>query len=318
MLIAALSWLGRQGTRATAALVILGIALPSVGMLVRPYVSHAVFALLVISFLRIDVVRLAAYVRRPSLVLLAVTWSALAVPLLFAAAARLLALGPQSHELFIGLMLQGITSPMMAAPALAALMGLDATLVLITMVASTVLVPLTAPVFAHLLIGPELRIEPWALAHKLLFLLAGSAFSGVVLRKLIGAARIERYRQGIDGVNIIVLYVFVAAIMGGVAAGFAAAPGRTLLFTAIAFAASAALLIATVAVFWAAGRRRAVSLGFTVSQRNLGLMLAAAGSVLPEATWLYIAVSQLPIYLSPQLLKPCVKWMRAHEEDAIP
>jgi BASS family bile acid:Na+ symporter len=31
-----LSWLGRQGTRAVAALVVIGIALPSIGAILKP------------------------------------------------------------------------------------------------------------------------------------------------------------------------------------------------------------------------------------------------------------------------------------------
>jgi hypothetical protein len=39
----------------------------------------------------------------------------------------------------------------------------------------------------------------------------------------------------------------------------------------------------------------------------MGLMLAATDGVLPGTTWLYFALSQFPIYLSPQLLKPVVR-----------
>jgi hypothetical protein len=44
-----------------------------------------------------------------------------------------------------------------------------------------------------------------------------------------------------------------------------------------------------------------------VSQRNMGLMLAATDGVLPGATWLYFALSQFPIYLSPLMLGPIVR-----------
>ena len=49
----ALVWLGNQGTRAIAALVFFGIAVPPAGELLRPYVTEAVFLLLVASFLRV-------------------------------------------------------------------------------------------------------------------------------------------------------------------------------------------------------------------------------------------------------------------------
>jgi BASS family bile acid:Na+ symporter len=44
-----------------------------------------------------------------------------------------------------------------------------------------------------------------------------------------------------------------------------------------------------------------------VAQRNMGLMLAATEGVLPGLTWLYFALCQFPIYLSPQMLKRIVR-----------
>ena len=45
-----------------------------------------------------------------------------------------LGLDARAPDLFLSLMLQAVAPPMMAVPALAALMGLDATLVLVTLV----------------------------------------------------------------------------------------------------------------------------------------------------------------------------------------
>ena len=38
----------------------------------------------------------------------------------------------------------------------------------------------------------------------------------------------------------------------------------------------------------------------------MGLLVAATPGVLPGLTWLFFALSQFPIYPSPQLLKPIV------------
>jgi BASS family bile acid:Na+ symporter len=51
---AALAWLGRQGTRAVAALVLIGVALPPIDALLKPFVTEAIFGLLFIAFLRVD------------------------------------------------------------------------------------------------------------------------------------------------------------------------------------------------------------------------------------------------------------------------
>lgn len=84
---APLAWVGRQGTRALAALVVIGIAFPALGALARPYVTEAIFLLLCISFLRIDTHALRAYLRRPGLVLAATLWTSVCLPLLFGAIA---------------------------------------------------------------------------------------------------------------------------------------------------------------------------------------------------------------------------------------
>ena len=55
----ALAWLGGQGTRAIAALVFVGVAVPPLGERLKPHVTEAVFLLLCISFLRVDLGRAA-------------------------------------------------------------------------------------------------------------------------------------------------------------------------------------------------------------------------------------------------------------------
>ena len=136
-----LAWLGRQGTRAIAALVFIGIVVPPIGDVLKPFVTEAIFILLCISFMRVDISALRDHLRRPGIILAATGWTTLAVPLIFGVSCLATGLDKHSPDLFLGLMLQAVASPMMAAPALAALMGLDTTLVLITLVTSTALVP---------------------------------------------------------------------------------------------------------------------------------------------------------------------------------
>ncbi|MEA2837800.1 MAG: hypothetical protein QOD89_2350, partial [Bradyrhizobium sp.] len=78
----ALAWLGRQGTRAIAALVVFGIAVPPLGEMLKPYVAEAIFLLLCISFMRVDPAALRDHLRRPGIVLAASAWTMIAVPAL--------------------------------------------------------------------------------------------------------------------------------------------------------------------------------------------------------------------------------------------
>jgi BASS family bile acid:Na+ symporter len=303
----ACAWLGRQGTRALAALVFIGISVPPIGALLKPLVTPAIFLLLCISFMRVDVEALRRHLRRPGIVLAATAWSIVVVPLLVGLGCVAAGIDKHSPDLFLGIMLQSVASPMMAAPAMASLMGLDATLVLVTLVVSTALVPFTAPVFAWLFFGDVLTLSPLALGVKLFAILAGSLLVAAVIRRIAGAAAIVRYRDAIDGVNILLMLVFVTAVMGTVAGSFLADPlmvTAVLLFT---FALYFTLLGLTMVMFRRLGRQHALALGLMVSQRNMGLMLAATAGVLPGATWLYFALSQFPIYITPQLLRPIAR-----------
>ena len=303
----ALAWLGRQGTRAIAALVFIGIALPPIGAVLKPFVTEAIFALLCIAFMRVDVAALRGHLVRPGLVLAATAWTMLVVPLLFGVICRAIGLETRFPDLFLGLMLQAVASPIMAAPAFAALMGLDATLALVTLVASSALTPFTAPLFVHAFVGPALMLSPLALGAKLFAILAGSALVGIAVRRVAGAAAVERHRDAIDGVNVVVLFVFVAAVMENVAARFYAAPVVVLGLGVLAFVVSFAVLGLTAVVFTKAGRQRALVLGLVASQRNMGLMLAATSGALPDLVWVYVGLCQFPIYLAPQLLKPLAR-----------
>jgi hypothetical protein len=309
----ALAWLGGQGTRAVAALVFIGIAVPPVGEWLKPFVTEAIFLLLCISFMRVDIGALREHLRRPGIVLTATAWTTLGVPLLSGASCLATGVDAHSPDLFLALMLQAVASPMMAAPALAALMGLDSTLVLVTLVTSTALVPFTAPLFAYAFFGTALTLSPLGLGLKLLFILTGSLCVAGAIRWSVGVAAILRHKAEIDGLNILVLFVFVAAVMGNVVGGFWADPVRTIELTLLAFAVFFALVGVTALIFRSLGAERALALGLMVSQRNMGLMVAATDGILPGTTWLYFALSQFPIYLSPQLLKPIVAKLSARQ-----
>src|SRR3984885_12789924 len=141
----ALAWLGRQGSCASGADAFIAIAVTPLDALFKPFFPEAIFALLVLAFLRVDTAALRGHIRKPGLVLAATAWTSLVVPTLIGAACLLAHLDVHSPSLFLALMLQAVASPMMAAPAFAAVMGLDATLVLTTLVTATALTPVSAP-----------------------------------------------------------------------------------------------------------------------------------------------------------------------------
>ena len=303
----AFAWIGRQGTRAVAALVFIGIAVPPLGAVLQPYVTEAIFLLLVVAFMRVDVAAVLRHMRRPGIVLAATAWTTLAVPLLVGIVCVASGFDRAVPDLFLGVMLQGVASPIMAGPAFAALMGLDATLVLITLVTSTALVPLTAPLFAYAFLRSVLTLSPLALGLKLFAILGGSLLAAALIRRIVGAAAIERHKEPIDGLNILLMLVFVDVVMGNVAGSFWHAPWQTAGILILSFVIFFAVFGLSVLVLRKIAGANALALGLLVAQRNMGLMLAATEGALPGTTWLYFALAQFPLYMSPQLLRPLVR-----------
>jgi hypothetical protein len=304
---AALSWLGRQGTRAVAASIFIGIMTPPLAALFKPIFPFALFVLLCLAFLRVDPVEVRAHFSRPLAVGAASAWMMIATPLLIGLTLVLLGVSERLPGLYVAMILQAAAPPVISAPTLAALMGLDAALSLATLVVCTAATPLTAPVFAMLFVGPDMAISPVALGAKLLALLVGAAMVAVLVRRFAGRAWIARQGERIDGLSVIALFFFAVGLMDGVLASIFSEPLKVLGLTLLSFALSFGLMALTTIVFARLGMGQALALGLAAGNRNMGLMLAAAGAAVPELTWLYFAVAQLPIYLMPAMLKPLAR-----------
>jgi BASS family bile acid:Na+ symporter len=195
----------------------------------------------------------------------------------------------------------------MSAPAFAALLGLDVALSLTLLVFTVALTPLAAPFFVALYLGAKVQVSPIELGVKLFMLLAGAAAAAAIFRRLAGAAWVERQRERIDGLNVIVLFIFAIALMEEVSARIFTEPLVVFGLLGLSFIISLGIVGATMLVFRPAGLARAFAIGLAAGHRNMGLMLAATGGALPDLTWLYFALAQFPIYLLPYFLSPLAR-----------
>jgi hypothetical protein len=306
-LAAALSWLGRQGTRAIAASIFIGIMVPPLAALLKPIFAYALFVLLCLAFLRVDPAEVRKHFSRPAIVGAAAAWMMLGTPLMIGLTLVAFGVSDRLPGLYVAMILQAAAPPVISAPTLAALMGLDAALSLATLVVCTALTPLTAPIFATLFVGPSMAISPVALGGKLLALLAGAAIVAALVRRFGGNEWVTRQSERIDGLSVIALFFFAVALMDGVLVAILSEPLKMFGLTVLSFALSLGLAALTAFVFARLGAGQALALGLAAGNRNMGLMLAAAGTAVPDLTWLYFAVAQFPIYLMPAMLKPLAR-----------
>jgi predicted Na+-dependent transporter len=305
-----LVWLGRQGTRAIALSLVVGILIPPLAAFLKPAFAVSVFCLMVLAFLRVGPAALREVFARPWLVIAVSLWTMVAIPLVLCPLFQWLGLGAAGREgLLTGLVLQAAAPPVLSATAFSAILGLDAAVSLATLIVTTAMTPLTAPIFVALFAGAALSIDPLSLSLRLAAFLGGAFALAYLLRLLLGATRVTAWRNEIDGATVIMLMIFGIALMDGVTAHALADPKLVLALTALAFALALGLFALTALIFKAAGFRRSVAIGFSGGFRNMAIMLAAGGAA-PDLTWLYFATAQFPIYLMPLLISPLIaRWL---------
>lgn len=304
---AGLAWLGRHGTNAVAISILLGIALPPLGALIRPIFPETVFLLLCLAFLRVDPGALRAQFHKPRLLLVAAIWTMLIVPVLVGVGLTWFDLYDRSPGLLLALMLNVVAPPIFASPALAALMGLNAAVTLALLLTCIAATPFLAPALVAIFVGPAVTFSPMALGVRLVLMLAGAACVGLAVRAYAGKPWIDRQAERIDGLNVVVLFLFAVALMGDIAANTIARPLFVLGLLALGTAVTFGMAGVTALLFSGSGSHNALPLAHAASSRNTGLMLAAAAGSVPELVWLYVALIQIPIYALPLIVKPLAR-----------
>lgn len=308
MLAGALGWLGLHGKAVLAAGVFLGLAIPALAALFRPLLTPSVVLLLALTLLRMDWTVLAPHLRRPARALLLVIWLLGASPALMAFATGIAGLPAGLAE---AMLLWSASPPLIAAPALAVLLGLEGGLALVGTVLATFAMPLTLPPLALLFAGIELGLDVWTLFARLALLTFGALVIALLGRRVFGAAAIAAHPQRIDGAIVLTLLIFAVAAMDGITAAAIEEPFRVGGFVAAAFAANLSFQVLGAAVFARLPRRTTLALGVTSGNRNLAVLVGSLGAAVPPDVFLYFAVGQLPIYLLPGLLAPIYRRLAA-------
>ena len=301
MLAGALGWLGRHGKAILAAGVFLGLAVPPLAQLLRPLLTPSVVLLLALTLLRMDWTVLSAHLKRPLRVFLLIAWLLIASPALMAAATSLAGLPAGLAE---AMLLWAASPPLIAAPAIAVLLGLEGGLAIVGTVLATFVMPLTLPPLALLLAGVDLGLDVTGLFLRLALLTFGALVIALVGRRAFGAAAIAAHPQRIDGAIVATLLVFAVAAMDGITTAAIAEPLRVGGFVAAAFAANLSFQALGALISARLPRRTALALGVTSGNRNLAILVGSLGAAVPPDVFLYFAVGQLPIYLLPGLLAP--------------
>ena len=112
--------LANNGTHALTLIVVIGIFIPAVGNFFKPFIAESIFLLLCLSFLRLDIDKLKTNIKKPKIIILTTIWTALMIPMITGLILKVTNIQELFPDVYLGFILQAVSSPMMATPALAA------------------------------------------------------------------------------------------------------------------------------------------------------------------------------------------------------
>jgi bile acid:Na+ symporter, BASS family len=305
----ALAFIGRHGAAGFALSIFVGLALPGLAATMRPVLPVSIFCFVALSFARADFGGVARVARRPAILAVAFLWITLGMPAMLEAGLLVVGRDAVSPGLLLGIALVAAAPPLMGFPAYAALLRIDNSLGMALLVLSLVITPLIAPPLASMVAGEAVPIDSTTLALRLLVLLAGAGAASLILRASIGPRRLAERRQVLDGINVVLYFVFAIAAMDGVITATLADPGRTARFLAIGSGLAALGFASAQLAMRALGPAQAFVMGLGTGMRNTGLLVAAMGSACPPDTYLFFALLQFPIYCAPLMVTPLARLM---------
>jgi BASS family bile acid:Na+ symporter len=306
-LLGSLALIGRYGTQGYAISIFLGLALPQLAAAARPLLAVTIFVFVMITFARVESAALKALIKRTAPLVLASAWLMLAPAAIVTLGLTLVGRSALDPGLVLGLAVQSAAPPIMSAPAIAMLLGLQPTLIMAAVLLTTALAPLVSTLIAGFVAGAAVPLDLAILIERLVILIGGAIAAALVLRLILGETRIRAHKASFDGLGVVMYFLFAVAAMDGVLASVVADPAKVVRFLAVAFAISLTGFLAARLLLRPLPPADRFVLGYGTGQRNMGLLIAALGAATPDSTFLYFALAQFPIYLMPQLMKPLAR-----------
>ena len=308
-----LAGVGQRSAVVLAASVVFALLVPAISRAIAPILPTIIVIILALAFIRIDIGRALVQWRRLDRLALALGLLLVVTPVAVFFLARTLGL---SAELVLVLTLVAAGPPLASGTNFAYLLGLDAELAVNLVVAGTLAVPFIAPPLVFGLLGLALEVEVLTVLARLAGVVAAAMAIAFVVRRLVGEQRLAKAGDVQDGIATLVLMVFLVAVMDGMAAMIVRTPGAAAALVAAAGAISIGLpLMIALGVFLFRRGQTPVEMRATTTvvmfsgNRNLALFLTALPAPLVAEVTPFVALYQIPIYLTPLVMGPVYRWM---------
>jgi BASS family bile acid:Na+ symporter len=314
---------GRHGPSLLAGGVLIGLLVPQLADIARPFMGFAVFAFTLGAFLKVEEGAFRFELCHRKALTAVLTWSTFGVPFFAFGVVQLIQPG---DEIATGILLAVLAPPVGSAAAIATMLGLSASLALFATVVATMLAPFYLPPLAALLTGATLTIDPYALSLRLATIVGGAALTAWMLRRFAGRW-VDANPNAMTGISVLGLIAVSIGAMHGMQQHVFGEPVRALLLLGLAFIGNAGMQALGALLFVSLGRVRAMTVGLVTGNRNVTLVWAATGPFVvshPDVE-LFLAMSVFPIFMLPvamQRMTPLFEYLeriaRSFQAGSVP
>ena len=309
-----LRWAGRNGAAVVIAGVIIGLCIPRLSELARPYLAVAIFIFTFGSFLKFDVTSIGSEIVNVRRNLLMVLWATFGVPLVMIV---LMTIARPRPELAQGLLFWSLVPASPACVAFAAILQLNIPVALLATVLGTAASPFYIPALAALFGGYRLDIDPVRTCLQLL-LLIGGAFLASLAAKRLASTFIRGNPEAMTGIAVLAMFLAGMGSMRGMQAHLLAQPETSLTFIFLAYALLFGAELMGTLLFWRYGRTAALTAGLISGTRTITLAWVVLGDkVLPLAD-LFLATGMIAKYTAPGLTKWLLMRIISSDEGVTP
>jgi bile acid:Na+ symporter, BASS family len=305
-----LRWAGQNGAAVVIAGVIIGLCVPLLSELARPYLAIAIFVFTFGSFLKFDSKSLGSEVANVKRNALMVLWATFGVPLVILLIMIVFRPGP---ELAQGLLFWSLVPASPACVAFAAILRLNIPIALLATVLGTAASPFYIPALAALFGGYRLDIDPMQTCLHLVLLVGGAFVASVAAKRLAGKF-IRENPEAMTGIAVLAMFLAGMGSMRGMQAHLLAQPSTSIGFVVLAYLLLFGAELTGTLLFWRYGRTAALTAGLISGTRTITLAWVVLGDkVLPLAD-LFLAASMVAKYTAPGLTKWLLARIVASEE----
>lgn len=286
-----------------------GVGLPDLAAAMKPYLPHMVALTLFLAALRIGPQQALGKLRDLGGIIPIIGIYQIAVPLAFIIVLPWTGLSP---VLVTAITLMAAAPSISGSPNLTMMVGHDPAPALRLLIAGTAAVPATA--FVVFLFVPAFgsAYDVAISAFRLLVLIGAAACFAFLLRIFVFKDASAKFTNSVDGLSAIAMAGIVIGLMTAIGPALATNPMVVVYTLIIACAASFGLQIVAYYLL-PKNKTPGMRVGYSVVSgcRNNALFITALPAAVTDPLLLYIGCYQIPMYLTPLLLK----WLYADQPE---